>query len=53
MTYRKSAIPYLLLLVILVIGVPFVNYQVEKKQTIKIEIKAKSAVATPSPIAFN
>ncbi len=53
MTYRKSAAPYVLLLIVLIIGVPMINYQVEKKQTIKIEIKQKSAMEQPFPIALN
>lgn len=52
MNYSKSAVPYLLLLIVLVIGVPFANHQVEKKQQIKIKIKAKPVVQNQTPIAL-
>ncbi|GEM_PF-4897802 len=52
MTYRKSAAPYLFLLIVLIIGVPVVNYQVAQTQSISIEIKEKSVRQSPTPIAF-
>lgn len=52
MNYRKSAAPYLLLLFVLLIGIPMVNYQIEKKQTIKIEIKEKPIQPQLPPIAL-
>ena len=52
MKYRQSAAPYLLLLVVLIIGIPVVNYQVEQTQTIKIEIKEKPIESRPFPIAL-
>ena len=51
MTYRKSASPYLCLLFVLIIGVPTLNYQVEKAQTITIEIQEKPVGETLLPIA--
>lgn len=52
MTYRKSALPYLFLLITLIIGVPLVNHYVAKDQTIHIEIQEKSTTKQPSPLAF-
>lgn len=52
MNYSKSAVPYLLLLIVLVIGVPLANYQVEKKQQIKIDIKHQPVIQKQTPIAF-
>lgn len=52
MTYRKSAVPYLLLLFVLIIGVPVVNHQVEKKQTIKIKIDSEQNTKQALPIAL-
>lgn len=52
MNYSKSAVPYLLLLIVLVIGVPFANHQAQKKQHIKIEIKNKPVVQNQAPIAL-
>ena len=52
MNYRKSSAPYLLLLIILIVGIPVLNYQVEKEQTIKIEIKEKPTIQQKAPIAL-
>lgn len=52
MNYSKSAVPYLLLLIVLVIGVPVVNHQIEKKQHLKIEIKHKPVIQNQAPIAL-
>ena len=53
MKYRQSAAPYLILLFVLIIGIPVVNYQVEQTQTIEVEIKEKSINQSPLPIALN
>ena len=51
MNYRKSAFPYLVLLLFLVIGAPLANYTLEKKQEIKKEIKSSPINQQSSPIA--
>ena len=52
MKYRKSAAPYLLLLVVLIIGIPVVNNQVEKDQIIQIEINEKPVTQKLLPITL-
>ena len=38
MKYQKSAMPYLILLVFMVVGLPLTNYQLMKNQSLEIEI---------------
>ena len=39
MKYGKSASPYLVLLFILLIGMPLMNYKMQKTQEVVVEIK--------------
>lgn len=52
MTYNKSAAPYLILLFIIVVGAPLLNYGIEKEQSIKIEIKTKTTAEAIMPVAL-
>jgi len=52
MNYRKSAIPYLVMLLVLVIGAPLTSYTMEKKQQIKKEIQRTPINNQPLPIAL-
>ena len=38
MKYQKSAMPYLILLVFVVVGLPLTNHQLMKNQSLEIEI---------------
>ena len=53
MKYTKSATPYLIVLCLIVIGIPLLNYQIEQNQSIQIEIKKESAKEQPKPLAIN
>ncbi len=39
MKYSKSAFPYLTLLILLLIAIPFRSYQLEGRQTISVKIE--------------
>lgn len=40
MKYSKSAFPYLSLLLLLLIAIPFRSYQLEEEQTISVKVEA-------------
>ncbi len=40
MKYSKSAFPYLTLLILLLIAIPFRSYQLEVEQTISVKVEA-------------
>ncbi len=41
MKYGKSAMPYLALLFILIIGMPLVNHKMQQTQQVVVEVKVK------------
>ncbi|MCR9287761.1 hypothetical protein OAF63_00785 [Saprospiraceae bacterium] len=53
MKYGKSAFPYLALLVVLLIGMPIANYQIQKTQRIQIEVKLEHQPKKKSTYAVN
>ncbi len=52
MNYRKSAIPYLVMLLVLIIGAPLMSNTLEKKQQIKKEIQRNPNNQPALPIAL-
>jgi len=53
MNYSKSAIPYVFLLCLILLGIPFWNYKVKAAQSIKKEIKVAPACLLSEPLALN